>query len=352
MVEKAKSVLKKFRKKLIWFVVILVIVSLIIGSYVQNKSKVYSANGKEAQTYVVKPASLKSELSLSGNVAAEEQVVLQFQSSGKLVWVGVQEGDRVKKWQALASLDQRALQKTLEKELYDFMDARWDHDQLKDDNKSQSTDAWNIYLTNELTRIAQQSQFGLNKAIIDVEIAQLSIELATLVSPIEGVVTKVDQPYAGVNITPATARFEIVNPNTLYLKTTVDQQDVVKLRRNQRAMIVFDSYPAKTYFGSIYYQSFTPDVGEENSYLVKISVPKHLSNKLRLGMGAEITITTAKKTNVLVVPFIAVDEDTKSSFVYVLKNNKKSKRKVVTGIESNDMVEIKSGLKKGEVVIY
>jgi len=55
---------------------------------------------------------IKSELILAGSVSADEIASLRFQNSGKLAWVGVKEGDKVKKGQAIASLDKEQLRKS------------------------------------------------------------------------------------------------------------------------------------------------------------------------------------------------------------------------------------------------
>lgn len=344
--------LKKIRNhlKLVAIAAVLILVLVIVSSL---RSGVGKNGSKTQQIYTVSRKNIKSTLSLSGTVDAEEATTLQFQTSGKLNWVGVKEGDSVQKYQAIANLDQRSLQKSLEKELYDFLDARWDYDQLLDDYETRATSQKNTYLTDEITRIVQKSQFGLDKTVLDVELAQLSVELATLISPIEGIVTHIDSPYAGVNITPATARFEIVNPNTLFLKVVVDQQDVVKLKEGMSADIIFDSFPNNSYRGRIYYLSFKPAEGEESSYLVKFSLPANLATKLRLGMAAEVNLTTAQKHRVLAVPYLSIIQEGARAYVTVQKGpNQLDKRRVVTGIESDEYVEIKQGLKPGEIVVY
>jgi len=341
--------LNKIKRYFLW----LILAVILIAAWFFISKQSAPANKALDQRYTVVRKNINSSLSLSGTVEAEEKAVLQFQTSGLLAWVGVKEGDHVQKWQAVASLDQRELKQNLQKKLNDYLDTRWDHEQLKEDYQKQETAQWNIYLTDEITRIAQQSQFGLNKAVIDVELSQLAIDLSTLVTPIEGVVTQIDQPLPGVNITPATARFEVVNPNSLYLKVIVDQQDVVKLQKGLKASIVFDSYPNQTYSGEIYYLSFKPAEGEESSYLVKISVPQTATNRLRLGMAAETILTVGKANQVLAVPFLAIIQEGVKNYVNILTlDNQIEKRAVITGLENDEYVEIKKGLTEGEVVVY
>lgn len=341
--------LSKIKRYFLWLILAVVLITgwLIIS----NQKK--TANQEQNNRYTVTRKDIKSTLSLSGTVEAEEKATLQFQTSGLLAWVGVKEGDLVQPWQAIASLDQRELKQNLQKKLNDYLDTRWDQEQFKDDYEKQATTQWNTYLTDEITRIAQQSQFGLNKTVIDVELAQLAIDLSTLVTPIAGIVTQVEQPLAGVNITPATARFEVVNPNTLYLKVVADQQDVVKLKKGLKAEIVFDSFPNQNYQGEIYYLSFKPAEGEDSSYLVKINIPKSAANQLRLGMAAETILTIGKAKQVLAVPFLAIAQEGTKSYVTVLNSNNKTERRTVfTGLENDEYVQIERGLNEGEVIVY
>jgi macrolide-specific efflux system membrane fusion protein len=321
--------------------------------YQKTKSPVFSEGGKIKKTYTVTTKKLKSTINLSGKIEAEEKATLQFAISGKLNWVGVKEGDRVKKWQVLATLDQRELQKTLEKYLLDYMDNRWDFEQWKDDNKKAYSGGGSTYITDQLTRLAQQNQFSLDKTVLDVELKNIALENSRLISPIDGIVTQIDQPFSGVNITPTGARITVVNPETIYLRNLVDQQDIVKLREGARAEIVFDAFPDQTYPGVITYLSYAQDADEDNSYVVKISVPPNKKADLRLGMGAEIVVNLEEKNNVLAIPIEALITEDKNSYVTVLgANNKLQKRKVITGIETDEDLEIKKGLKKGEVIVY
>jgi HlyD family secretion protein len=71
-----------------------------------------------------------------------------------------------------------------------------------------------------------------------------------------------------------------------------------------------------------------------------------------MGMSAEIEIVTAKKTNVLAVPFMAVEQTGKKNYITILKNNKRIKKEVVLGIETDEYIEIKKGLRREDVVVY
>src|SRR3990167_4452714 len=75
-------------------------------------------------SYKIKKQNLKESLTFSGEINANEKVTLRFQTSGRLSWVGVKEGDFVKKYQTLASLDQREVKNRLQKYLNTFVSQR------------------------------------------------------------------------------------------------------------------------------------------------------------------------------------------------------------------------------------
>ena len=57
------------------------------------------------ETVKITRGDIIESISASGEVDASEKADLTFQGSGKLAWVGVKEGDVVKKYQAIAKLD-------------------------------------------------------------------------------------------------------------------------------------------------------------------------------------------------------------------------------------------------------
>ncbi len=320
------------------------IITLLAGSgifYYQTQF----AGTKAESTYRVKRQELQETLSLSGKIAAEEKATLRFQTSGYLAWVGVKEGDRVKANQVIAGLDQQELQKTFQKYLNDYRNARWDFDQL-----SQTTYKDQV-ITDTIKRTIDQSQFDLNNAVLDVEIKNLAIQFSNLWTPIDGIVTRVETPLPGVNIIPTQAEFEIVNPATIYFSALADQTDVVKLQEGMRGEIVLDSYPEKTIPGIIKRISFTPKPGEsETVYEVKISASDSGTLNLRLDMGGDADFVTSDKKAVLAVPLKALKTSGDQRYVYVRKDGKKKKVNVAVGLETDSLAEITSGLTEGDLV--
>lgn len=332
-----------------WYLVLGVII--IIGFiYFRNQSTSLSKENKQ-NTYKVKKETLQKTLSLSGEVDAEEKAALRFQTSGRLAWVGVKEGDEINKYQTIASLDQRDLKNRLAKYLNTYAKQRNTFEETKDDNWNNQY-ALSDSLKNEAKRILENNQYDLNNAVLDVEYQNLSVEYANLWTPIEGIVTKVTTPYAGVNVTPAGAEFEIVNPKTLYLSVTAEQSDVVLIKQGMVSEIVFDAFAEKTYKGIVDYISFAPKTGESGTvYQIKLLLDKEaLELPLKLAMTGDVEFVLDEKRDVLSVPIQYVKKDSKGDYVMLKRSNKQEKIYVKRGDEYDNKVEIKNGLEPGDVV--
>ncbi len=330
---------------------------LVIGLIVAVVAIVWLVNARAGgqaakfETATVARKDLAQAVSASGKVKAQEQVDLKFQTSGLLTWVGVEEGDRVKKWQAIAKLDTRELQKTLEKYLIDYSGQRNDFEET-----------WRVTyggkrpeqaLTDTVKRILEKNQWDLQKAVLDVELKDLAVRLATLTTPIDGIVTHIDTPYAGINITPATAVFSVANPKAMLFKANIDEADVTKVKEGQEATVALDAFPEEKFTGKISKVNFEAITtkGGGTAFVTEVLLPENTDLRFKIGLNGEMEVATAKRENVLVVPSEAVYAKNGTNYVKVLADDKVSEVAVTTGLETDQEIEILTGLTSGQKVI-
>lgn len=344
--------LNKFFKllKKRWYLIVVLVVVIVGGIYNKNESSV--KNSKE-KVYHVKKQSIQDALTLSGEIDATEDVILRFQNSGRLAAVGVKEGDIVKKYQWVASLDQRELEKNLKKYLNSYMSTRWDFDQTKEDKDIKNIGGLTEDQRKEAIRVLDKAQFDLNSAVLDVELRDIALQYAHLYSPIEGVVVRVGSPYSGVNITPTQAEFEIVNPKTIYFSAKADQTDVVKLKNDMVGEIDLDAYPDSTFKGMVNSIAFIPKTGETGTvYGVKMSISEddNVNYKYRLGMTGDANFVLSERVGVVAVPVTFIKTENGKKIVTVLKNGNKMKQEITTGDTFDSSVEVTSGLVEGDTI--
>lgn len=337
----------KNKKVLAIIAVILIVLFIGISRVQAQKAKDPTVLNTQKDT-VVTPIvqSIKSDLTLAGSVNASEIASLRFQNSGKLVWVGVKVGDRVKKWQSIASLDKVELQKSLQTQFNNYrtnLSQFWDtQDKYKD-----------TIVSDTVKRILDRTQYSLDNTVINYEIADMAIKESTLVSPIAGVVTGIDQPLTGTNITPATATFTIINPESVYFKSEIDQEDVSKVKVGQKATVTVDAFSGLTFDSEITYISFIPVEGQTSTvYEIRFKLP--VDNKdlnYRLGMDGDSIITLAEQDNALTIPIDALNDDNGKSYVWVKDGDKLVKKYVSIGIENDTEVQILEGLNPNDSVV-
>lgn len=328
---------------------LLLVIAILVGGVIFWINR--SAAQKVAATITtskVTRTNFVNVLSSSGKTKADKSVDLKFQTSGKLTWVGVKEGDTVNAFQAIASLDRREVQKSLEKALRDYSSERNDFDQSGLDSPAiKPSDAAN----DRLKRILEKNQWDLEKAVLDVQLKSLAVEFATLVTPIAGIVTHIDTPVAGVNITPATSVFSVVDPTSLVFEATVDETDINGLSVGQKATITLDAFPDATYSGTISYISYISQQSSGGATVFPVKIAFTDPQNLRIGLNGDITIEKDRQDEVLTLPTEAIREDKDGMYVYKKTDGKYQKITVTTGTKNEDDIVITSGLTEGDTVV-
>ena len=303
--------------------------------------------------YTVTRSNLVEALSFSGEIDAKEEVTLRFQSAGKLSWVGVKEGDYVKKYQGVASLDQREIKNRLSKYLNTYSKERLDFDQTTYDNRDVNIGGLTKDQQDAVARTLQQSQADLNNAVLDVELQDLARQYSHLSTPIEGIVVEVTSPYPGVNITAAGAEFVIVNPATVYFSATADQTDVWKLTEGMTGDVTLDAYPDEVLKGIVSRIDFVPREDESGTvYGIEIALegPSDIF-KYRMGMTGDISFTLREKADIISVPTRLVKTDKDDPYVLAVIDGKVTEIPVETGEAFDGETEIVSGLNEGTIIV-
>lgn len=330
---------RKFIAAIIAAVVLFFVVSRILSA---GKTKYVLAS--------VKKDNLTQLVSASGKLKSENQIDLKFQSSGLLSWVGVKEGGSVKKWQGIASLDKRQLQNDIKKKLLAYMNERWDFEQTQDDYKTKRI---NITLTDAEKRILEKAQFDLDSSIIDVETYDLAKQLATITSPIDGIITHLEYSVPGENVTLATVIATVVSPDKMVFEVNIDEGDIAKIFMGQKAEITIDAYPDEVFTGEVTKISFaaTTTSGGGTAFPVEISIPPNENFKFKIGMNGDAELVAKEASNILIIPSTAIFQTAGQSYVWKVVNKTLTKQEIKTGLDNGEFTEIISGLSENDQIL-
>lgn len=344
--DKAKNIFKIIfsRKRYVAIAVVAAAIAGYIG-YSQTKPAF------ELETQEVKKGTLVESVTAPGEVLADSSVNLSFQSSAKLAWVGVKEGDSVVRGQAIATLDKTDLEKNLKKYLNLYVKERQDFDQSQEDYENWPELADEA--RRETLRILEKAQQDLNNAVIDVELKNLAVELATLTSPISGIVTNITTPVAGVNVTPTSSVFSIVDPATVYFAAEVSEFDVPHVSTEQKVILMLDAFPDEqfdSYAATIGFQSTTTSTGG-TAFIAKIPLPSNTANMFKIGMNGEAEFIVNEKEDILLVPLTSLAEEEEREYLWIVENGLAKRVEVKTGASSLNNIEILEGISEGDIVI-
>lgn len=343
------SLMKKlFSTKKIIIAIIIIAVVFGIFKFTTKSNSESKFNPKTQTTITPQKETITEEITLTGSINATLKANLHFQASGQLAWVGVKAGDTVKKYQSIASLNKEALKKQLEIEFNNYKTAATNFYDTSDEYKDS-------ILTDEVRRILQRSQNTLNNSVASYELNDLSIKYSTLTTPIAGVVVSVDQPNAGTNVLVTDNIATVIDPQSIYFSSKIDQEDVPKIKVGNKATIKLDSFSDTVFDSQISYIAFTPVSGESSTvYEVRFSLPKDSNGdlKYRIGMDGDVSIPVKQNENALTLPIDSIYQDQEQTYVLVKgSNNDLTKKIIKTGIENDTTVEILEGLSENDQVV-
>jgi RND family efflux transporter MFP subunit len=340
--------IKRFRVRITKrrLIILGIITALILGiSFYRSRQPKFEVDVATAQEI-----DLTESITSSGSVSADLAATFSFKTVGQLTYLNIKEGVWVQKGEMLARLDTTVLNSAYEQAQSNLRAAEASLERIYDSVKGQN-------VGESFTAKDTRTTYEVNKdnAYEQVIIARDNLRSATIYAPFTGIATNLATGIApGVNVSPATPVFSLINPNTTYFDTEVGELDVSKLKVGQKSEITLDAYPDEildSKVESIGYASFTTSTGG-SAYKVRLTMPANIDLKYRYGMNGDAEFILSENKDVLVVPASAILEEDGKTYVYTVNGtNIAHKKEVTTGISSINDTEIKDGITAGEKVV-
>jgi HlyD family secretion protein len=159
----------------------------------------------------------------------------------------------------------------------------------------------------EVREGTRKEQIAVNRATMraaqqDLELSKVRRDFTILHSPVTGVIT-VRQAELGEYVVPGTPVVTVADLDHLWVRAYVSETDLGRVRWGQAATVRTDTYPGKSYKGTISFISseaeFTPKTVQTNKervalvYRIKVDL-ENPNHELKPGMPADITIELGK----------------------------------------------------------
>lgn len=395
-----KNIKKKKRRNLIIFILI-VVVGVIAALAMSNKG----IKPIDVQFEKTSKRTITQTVSAVGKIEAETEVKVSPETSGEIIYLGVEEGDTVKKGQLLIRIKPDIVQTMLEQYKASVEAAKMDAQTVKEKmqqaqidlkraqdlfrDKYISQQEFDNYNTNfqQMTSNYKSSLARLDQALASYKQIQKNAERTTIYSTMNGVVTarnvEKGETVLGTQQFQGTEMLRISDLSVMNAVVEVDENDIVLVRKGDTAKIEIDALPDIEFTGvvieighsAIATTAATQDQATNFKVKVRILNP---NPRLRPGMTCNADITTETKYNVLAVPLQSVTirniKKNDDSFDKITKVNKKEENavktkekppmvvfvknkdkvkmvNVKTGISDEGYIEITDGLKGNEEVV-
>jgi membrane fusion protein (multidrug efflux system) len=294
-------------------------------------------------TVTTKTETINHFSKFQGIIKTDQNMILYPEFSGRVAKIYVDEGDVVKKGQALAKIDDGGLynelklvesQAKLAKTIYERQSKLWND---KIGSEIQYLEAKTNYeiQNNRLKSITESLAKTTITAPFSGTIDEIFIEEGNLVSP----PMMPDQGNA----------FRIINLNELYVESVIPESFIGKIKKGAEVQVEIPVLNKS--FNSLIKHSVSSINELSRTFKIEVSVPK---NNLDLipNLNVEVNVLDYTNSQAILVPESIVSEDSDNNkFLFIVLNNKAKKTIVETGYTQNGMIEITTGLDVNETVI-
>jgi membrane fusion protein, multidrug efflux system len=189
---------------------------------------------------------------------------------------------------------------------------------------------------------------GLASAEQDIKEANYELTKAVIKAPFTGMLADV-KVHAGQQVRPGQELFRIYDPVNLLLSVKVLESDIALLKKGTAALVLPVADPSGKIEAAVY--EMNPYVDDNGMVTVKL--------RLNTGKGKRVIFPGMNCAAVIKVPFdqtLVVPKDAVvmrdgKAVVFTLENGRTKWNYVVTGRENNTELEIKEGLREGDLVI-
>ena len=293
--------------------------------------------GMAVEGIVIESTDFNSDLEISGNVAANESVVLRSEVSGLVTGIFFKEGTNVNKGAVLVKINDSDIQA-----------------QLKDILTKQTLAATNENRAKQLLEKGAISQEEYDNSLaalqsLKAQVMLIKTQLAktSVVAPFSGKIG-LRSISVGEYLTPSTSIANLLSVNPVKISFSVPEKYIGQIKLNSEISFTTGAY-TKVFKGKVF--AIEPGVNQQTRTLQIKALADNSSGELLPGSFAQIKLTLATIKNAILVPTEAVIPVLKGKIVYVVKDGKAQQISVEAGTRTAESILITNGLNIGDTVL-
>ena len=220
-------------------------------------------------------------------------------------------------------------------------------EEYKAEMKSQKASTENTVLSAEtkeaksLSREAEQMRNDKSLSYVESVADGVKADMA-------GIVTQITVAE-GAPVTSGAALVTVASNSDVHVAINLSKSDLAKVKEGQKADVTI---AGKKYEGEVSFINHMATTNANNMPVVEAQIKiTNADEDIYLGIEAKVVIYAEKAENVLVVPVETVNSDKNGDFVYVVENNIVVRKDVVTGVSSDEYIEVTDGLLENDQVM-
>jgi len=278
--------------------------------------------------------------SFQGTAALEAEATAQVvsKSSGVILQILVEEGDRVRAGAVLARLEN-------DRQRLSLTQAQANLRKVENDFKRQ-TELFNRKLIG--SDVFERVKFELETQRASYDIVQLELSYTTIRAPIAGMVSQ-RLVKLGNQIQLGQTLFRIDDFDPLEARVAVPEREMQAIKTGQDVQMLVDAISGQVFTGKV--ARVSPIVDPKTGTFDVIAQFQDNGSGLRSGMFGRVKIVTAIHPNALLIPRAALLGEGRDAAVFVIDGTKVKRVALSTGLTADGKVEVLSGLKAGDSVV-
>ena len=349
------------------YIIPLAVLALLIPGFFALRGALSAAVDVEtAIATLTSPSQANSVLAANGYVVAQRKAAVASKGTGRLVYLGVEEGDKVRKGEIIARLDDQDMVAALAKARADLGIARADSFGTRNTlERTRKLFASNLASQADLD--AAESQYlrvraNIVSARAAVEQADVAMEYTRIRAPFDGTVLTKDADVGEI-VAPfassANSRGAVVSMadmGSLQVEADVSESNITRVSVGQPCEITLDAYPDVRYRGTVHKIVPTADRAKA-TVMTKVAFTRldervlpDMSAKVAF-LGGELTDSAASAPAKLTVPATAITERDGKRVVFTIREGIATETPVRTGERLGTQTVVTEGLAQGETVV-
>lgn len=278
----------------------------------------------------------------SGILSYKSQQTLSFKTTGPIETLAIEEGERVKEGQLLASLALEEIR------------AKVDEARARVELARKNLDRFSRLHDNNVISLdrLQSAETDLAVATSQHRVALFNLKYSSIKAPTTGLILR---RFVEKNELVTAHQPILLVADTSQgwvIETGVTDRDIVRLTLGDKANIEFDAWPGQTFEGKVSQLATLADE-KTGTFKIEVTLPDH-NQQLRSGFVGNITIHPTRSETLTLIPVESIIQSTGDQaevFVFDTQTNSVQQRAVSVDYLKPGYVASRSGLNEGELLV-